>query len=79
VTAGLLKIPWRRWLLPLILAETIWTGTLVLIGYYTTEAIKRIEQGVEYAVLIVSILFVSFLIFEGRRLVKQWDKDESAE
>lgn len=79
VTAGLLKIPWRRWLPPLILAETIWTGTLVLIGYYTTEAIKRIEQGVEYAVLIVSILFVSFLIFQGRRLIKQWDKDQPAE
>src|SRR5581483_1445208 len=46
-TAGLLKVPWRRWFPALLLAETIWTGSLVLIGYYTTEAIKRVEQGVE--------------------------------
>src|SRR5262245_15264322 len=77
VAAGLLKIPWRRWLPALVLAETIWTGSLVLIGYYTTEAIKRIEQGVEYAVLIISILFVAFLILAGRRLIKQWDKDQA--
>ena len=74
-TAGLLKIPWRRWFPALMLAETIWTGSLVLIGYYTTEAIKRVEQGVEYAVLAASILFVAFLIFAGRRLIKQWDRD----
>lgn len=75
VAAGLLKIPWRRWFPALALAETIWTGALVLIGYYTTEAIKRVEQGVEYAVLIGSIMFVTFLIFAGRRLIKQWDRD----
>lgn len=75
VAAGLLKIPWRRWFPVLLLAETIWTGSLVLIGYYTTEAIKRVERGVEYAVLAASILFVTFLIFAGRRLIKQWDRD----
>lgn len=75
VAAGLLKIPWRRWFPVLLLAETIWTGSLVLIGYYTTEAIKRVERGVEYAVLAASILFVTFLIFAGRRLIEQWDRD----
>lgn len=78
IAAGLLRIPWRRWLPALVLAETIWTGSLVLIGFYTTEAIKRVEQGVEYAVLIASILFVTFLIFMGRRLIRQWNKDDEA-
>ncbi len=75
ITAGLLRIPWKRWFPALLVAETLWTGSLVLIGYYTTEAVKRVEQGVEYAVLVVSILFVAFVILEGRRLIKQWDKD----
>ncbi len=75
VAAGLLRVPWRRWFPALILAETIWTGSLVLIGYYTTEAIKRVERGIEYAVLGASIAFVVFLIFAGRRLVKEWDRD----
>lgn len=76
ITAGLLRLPWRRWFPALIAAETIWTGSLVLIGYYTTEAIKRVERGVEYAALTASILFVIFLIFTGRRLIKEWDKDD---
>jgi membrane protein DedA with SNARE-associated domain len=77
VAAGLLRVPWRRWFPALLIAETMWTGSLVLIGYYTTEAVKRVEQGIEYAVLTASILFVVFLILAGRRLIKQWDKDDA--
>ncbi|MBI1855104.1 MAG: VTT domain-containing protein [Chloroflexi bacterium] len=76
ITAGLLRLPLRRWFPALIVAETIWTGSLVLIGFYTTEAIKRVERGIEYAVLTASILFVIFLILAGRRLIKAWDTDE---
>lgn len=77
ITAGLLRLPLRRWLPALIAAETMWTGSLVLIGFYTTEALKRVERGVEYAVLTASILFVIFLILAGRRLIKEWDKDDT--
>lgn len=75
IAAGLLRIPWRRWFPALIAAETLWTGSLVLIGFYTTEAIKRVEQWVEYTALGASLLFVAFVILEGRRLIRQWDKD----
>ncbi len=75
VAAGLLRIPMKRWFPALILAETLWTGSLVLIGYYTTEAIKRVEQWVEYAALGVSVIFVTLVILEGRRLIKQWDRE----
>lgn len=77
IAAGLLRIPWRRWFPWLALAETLWTGSLVLIGFYTTEAIKRVEQWVEYTVLTMAVLFVIVVIYEGRRLVKQWDRDEN--
>ena len=77
IAAGLLRIPWKRWFPALLLAETIWTGSLVLIGYYTTEALKRVEQGIEYAVLAASIAFVIFAILAGRRLIRQWDKDST--
>ncbi|MGE5072015.1 MAG: DedA family protein [Anaerolineae bacterium] len=76
IAAGLLRIPWRRWFPSLLLAETLWTGSLVLIGFYTTEAIKRVEQWVEYAALAVSLIFVMIVIFEGRRLIRQWDRDD---
>ena len=49
-----------------------------LLGYYTAEATKRVERNLEYAVLAVSVGFVIFLILEGRRLVKQLERDELA-
>lgn len=76
IAAGLLRIPWRRWFPYFIVAETLWTGSLVLIGYYTTEAIKRVEQGVEYAMLAVSLAFVIFMIVAGRRLLKSLDQED---
>lgn len=75
IAAGLLRIPMKRWFPTLILAETLWTGSLVLIGYYTTEAIKRVELWVEYAALGISVIFVLIVILEGRRLIKQWDRE----
>lgn len=76
IAAGLLRIPMRRWFPALIAAETLWTGSLVLIGFYTTEAIKRVEMWVEYAALGLAVIFVAVVIFEGRRLIRQWDRDE---
>jgi membrane protein DedA with SNARE-associated domain len=76
IAAGLLRVRWRRWFPALVGAEILWTGSLVLIGYYATEAMKRVERNLEYAVLAVTIGFVIFLILEGRRLVKQLERDE---
>ena len=69
IAAGLIKVPWRRWFPALFAGEMIWTGTLVLIGYYTTEAIKRVEQGVEYMILGLSLVFILFILWLGRRLI----------
>ena len=77
IAAGLLRIPWKRWFPYFIIAEALWTGSLVLIGYYTTEALKRVEQGVEIIGLGISIAFVLFMVLAGRRLLKQLDKDEA--
>ncbi len=77
IAAGLLRIPWKRWFPALIVAETLWTGSLVLIGFYTTEAIKRVQQWVEYTALGVSLVFVIVVILEGRRLIRQWDRDQA--
>jgi membrane protein DedA with SNARE-associated domain len=71
IAAGLVKAPWRHWFPAIFTGEMLWTGSLVLIGFYTTEAIKRVERGVEYAALGGAIVFVMFLIMVGRRVVKK--------
>ena len=71
ISAGLVKVRWRRWFPALFAGEMIWTGSLVLIGYYATEAIKRVEQGVEYLMLGLAVVFVLFMLWLGRRLLRQ--------
>jgi membrane protein DedA with SNARE-associated domain len=44
VAAGLAHIPWRRWAGLLFLAEGIWTGSLVLAGYYFGQYVLELEK-----------------------------------
>ena len=71
IAAGLVKARWRRWFPAVFGGEIIWTGGLVLIGYYGTEAIKRVQQGVEYFILGLSLVFIIFIIFIGRRVLQK--------
>jgi membrane protein DedA with SNARE-associated domain len=71
IAAGLVKVRWRRWFPALFGGEMIWTGALVLIGYYATEAIKRVEMAIEYSILGLSLVFVIFMLWLGRRLFRQ--------
>jgi membrane protein DedA with SNARE-associated domain len=70
IAAGLVKAPWKRWFPAIFTGEILWTGSLVIIGFYATEAIKRVEQGVEYAALGGAVVFVIFLVLVGRRVIK---------
>jgi membrane protein DedA with SNARE-associated domain len=71
IAAGLVKAPWRRWFPAIFTGEMIWTGSLLVIGYYATETIKRVEQGVEYAALGGAIVFVLFMILVARRSIRR--------
>ncbi len=71
VAAGLVRVPWRRWFPAVFGGELIWTGALVLIGYFATEAIKQIEQGLEYLILIGTIAFVVFIVVLSRRMLRE--------
>jgi membrane protein DedA with SNARE-associated domain len=70
IAAGLVKARWRRWFPAVFGGEIIWTGSLVLIGYYATEAIKRVEQGLEYVILAGSLAFVIFMLVMGRKIMR---------
>lgn len=75
IAAGLIKAPWRKWFLPVFIGEMIWTTALMLVGYYATEAIKRVEQGVEYIALFGAALFLVWLLWFGRRYTKQQEAE----
>lgn len=76
IAAGLVKAPWRKWFPSIFGGEMIWTGFLVLIGYYTTEAVKRWRNGFEYLALFSAIAFVVIVLVVGRRMLSKQYTEE---
>ncbi len=63
LVAGITRVPWKKWFPIVFTGEAIWTGILVIIGYYATEAIKQMEQGLEAVMLGSTFLFLVFLVW----------------
>lgn len=80
IAAGLAKVPWKRWFPAVALGEMFWTGSLVLIGYYTTESIKQLEHNLRNVGITVSLIMLLILIWLIRRSLlnqKKVDEDPS--
>jgi membrane protein DedA with SNARE-associated domain len=74
MVTGMLKVPLKRWLWALITAETIWSGSLVVLGYYFGQYMRTLERGVQIVALIASLVFVIAVVLYfhsfRRRLAK---------
>jgi undecaprenyl-diphosphatase len=63
LVAGITRVPWKKWFPVVFLGEAVWTGLLVLVGYFATEAIKQMEQGIEAFLLVFTFLFLVMLVW----------------
>jgi membrane protein DedA with SNARE-associated domain len=79
IATGLIKYPWRRWFPYVLAGEIIWTGSLVTIGYFGFTAIKKVQLGIEHAILISSILFIILIFFLGRHFLKNAFQESNVE
>jgi len=71
IATGLARVRWRRWFPALFAGEIIWTGSLVLIGYFATRAIKQFQSGLQYAVLGLALLFILAMFWMGRNFLRK--------
>jgi membrane protein DedA with SNARE-associated domain len=70
VAAGLSRLSWKKWFPVVFIGETIFTGTLVIIGYFATEAIKQVEQGLHLFLLLMTGLFILGAIWFLPRILR---------
>jgi membrane protein DedA with SNARE-associated domain len=69
LAAGLARVPFKRWFGVLFTAECIWTGSLVVIGYYFGYMIQRVETNLRWlslAGVVISIVFALIYISRHR-------------
>ncbi len=67
IAAGMARVPWQRWLPIVLLGEFLWTGSLVIGGYYLGESIKRLEQGLQLVAIIGALVVIGGLIWIFKR------------
>lgn len=71
VAAGLVRVSWRRWFPALLPIEMLWTGSLVIIGYYAANAIRQVERGVEMIGVAGSVLLVLVILYGIRSTLRK--------
>ncbi len=71
ITAGMIRMPLKKFLFFSFLGGIIWSGLLVTIGYFYGNAYKIIGQHIEWAGIIIGGLVVITLIILN--LIKKWE------
>lgn len=74
IATGLAKVPWQRWFGVVFAAELVWTGTLVVAGFYFTQYLTQLEAGLQ-VVAIASLAL--FMLLVGRYvlgLINEWSE-----
>ncbi len=73
IGAGLARVPWRRWFGTIFIAEGIWTGGLVLAGYYLSQFLHQLELGFQIAAGIGLVTALFFLMHYLKRHAPRFD------
>ncbi|MFZ6027853.1 MAG: DedA family protein [Chloroflexota bacterium] len=74
VAAGLAKLAFKRWLPAYVFAEVAWTGLLVLIGYFITDAAQRVESNANGLAIASFAIFLTIAFFLFRRWLQVQSK-----
>jgi membrane protein DedA with SNARE-associated domain len=73
ISAGLCRIKWRRWFPVVIVGEFIFTGMLVLLGYFATESILHVDKIVKVVGItttVICLILLSVVIpIEMRKMI----------
>ena len=62
IAAGLARVPFKRWFGVLFTAECIWTGSLVVVGYYFGYMIQRIETNLRWISLAGAVIAIVLVV-----------------
>lgn len=71
IAAGMARIKWRRLWPVSVFSEMLWTGGLVVCGYYLGHYITELEQGLQILAILGFILFGLFTIWLYKKLAEQ--------
>jgi len=71
ITAGMIRMPLKKFLFFSLLGGAVWSGLLVTIGYFYGNLYKTIGQHIEWAGIIVGGIVFGTWLFAN--IIKKWE------
>lgn len=71
MTAGIAKIPFKRYITINFLGQMIWSGLLLAVGYFFGESYIRIESVTGKLFLVLGVFALGFLVFHYSKNIKR--------
>ena len=72
IATGLVKVSPRRWLPPVLFAEALRSGILVLLGYNMTRSLSQIEAGLSWLILVGVLVMLGYISWYIRHAAIKW-------
>ena len=73
ITAGIAKIPFRKYIIFNLVGQFVWTGALILVGYSFGNLYLTINEGLRDASLIAFILLAIAAVYGVSRYLRERD------
>lgn len=80
IAAGAARVTWRK-LLPIsLISELVWTGSLVLAGYFLGDYLAQLQLGLRLSLLVFGgLFFLVVTLFVVRWVRSKWKRDRQLE
>ena len=72
IATGLVKVSPRRWMPPVLFAEVVRSGILVLLGYNMTRSLAQIEAGLGWLLLVGALAMLAYIAWYVRHWAMRW-------
>jgi membrane-associated protein len=69
--AGLAKMPFHRFLLAIVLAASVWSVTMPVVGFLFSGSLERVRSTIGLAGIVILLVFAGGLVWTYRRMTKR--------
>lgn len=74
IAAGIVRVPWWRVVIVQTVGEIIWSGVLVLAGYFLGQYIPQIMKDLRIATAVGGLGFLLLVLWVMREQIRTWIK-----
>jgi membrane protein DedA with SNARE-associated domain len=74
IAAGMARVPWRRWFTTVAFGESIWTGSLVVLGFTFRESIKQLRLDLQLVSIVGALAFVAIAVRFALKAARRWQE-----